>query len=523
MASHRAPECGVGLIASSQHLVPDERFDLLVHALAQLPDDVVLQVFGDGPAKRSIEVLARAYGVDDRLVFSADIPKSVDGLIVHPSQRNRRSAPIRSNISGSSVALETRASGRDPGVFGTLGELVHAIAGDCPRPASLRSSRDEVLRGSRVAILTNVPVHYRIPLFAAVARRIEGVGATFKVFFLASKSKGRAWLGLHGDVDFEWEVLRSVPLSRRSRPPLLPVNLELQLAKFAPTTMLVGGFSPVVSPRAFLYARRAGSALGLWSGDISSSTSARSLVRRRERRWLAQRAGFGLSYGSLSAEYLRGLSGALPVIFGRNTSGLSAPAERPRNRVPVELLTVGDLSTDVKGVDILVDSLRLLPDLECRLTVVGGGALLGDLRRRAAGDPRIRFMGPTLPEDTANAYRNADGFLFPSRGDIFGLALVEAMDSGLSVIAASTAGAVPDVCVPERTALVVADHRPESWAAAIRRLVEDSALRRSLGAAARLTIERRWTIDHSADAFVAALRLAVLTSGRQAGAETHGN
>lgn len=65
--------------------------------------------------------------------------------------------------------------------------------------------------------------------------------------------------------------------------------------------------------------------------------------------------------------------------------------------------------------------------------IVGDGPLLPALR---AQYPQARFIGAvTKPEDVAAYYRAADVFAFPSMTDTFGLVLLEAMASGLSVAA----------------------------------------------------------------------------------------
>ena len=61
---------------------------------------------------------------------------------------------------------------------------------------------------------------------------------------------------------------------------------------------------------------------------------------------------------------------------------------------------------------------------------------------------------------------------------------------------------------------MVEEHTPDAWAAALRRLIEDAALRRTLGEAARATVQRRWTMDHAADAMIAGLTLGAMQQAR---------
>ena len=138
---------------------------------------------------------------------------------------------------------------------------------------------------------------------------------------------------------------------------------------------------------------------------------------------------------------------------------------------------------------------------------------MADLQELAKGDPRIRFLGAQSRLRVLASLAEADVFALPSRADVFGLALVEAMGSGLAPITSAPPGAVRDLCVHGHNALVVPTHEPEAWAESIARVVADSDLRGALGANAQRTISQRWTVDHSVEAMLAGLRLGVLTAG----------
>jgi len=146
--------------------------------------------------------------------------------------------------------------------------------------------------------------------------------------------------------------------------------------------------------------------------------------------------------------------------------------------------------------------------------VAGGGPELAGLVGRARGDERIRFLGAVESDRVLDCYREADAFLFPSRSDVFGLVLVEALGSGIATITAAAPASTADLAVHERNSLVVQSHDPKVWAEAICRVTEDATLRRRLGAAGRQTVLSRWTIEHSVEAWVAGFRLALLCGAR---------
>lgn len=501
------------LLASSRSLVDDERFDLLIHALAQLPDTVTLAIWGDGPGRARLDLLARAYCIDDRVRFLPDAPSDRAGQIVYPSPVNARTAPLRPELSISQpITLDISADARrgGPAVVSTLAEFLAAVDRDDDPPASLRTE-DGPLAGERVAVVTNHPAPYRLPLFERINERLGGAGSTFHVYFLADDAAGRSWMSPETGMGFGHTLLRSVRLPVRRRRPAVPLSLKRELDRFSPTLLLLAGFSPFVAPRVARYAARRNVVLGLWSGEHGSMRTARSRLRWVERRWLTSRVRFGVSYGSRSAEYLRGVRPTLPIVYARNTSNFSRASSRDARDEGIQILAVGDLSSPRKGIDVLIDALAEVNHLRCVLTVVGGGKLMPELVDRAAGDDRVRFLGPLPAQQVRELYGAADIFAFPSRADVFGLAPVEAMGSGLATLTSSAPGMVADLCVDGHNCLVIEGHEPSAWAAAIERLVIDGELRATIAAEGARTVERRWTIEHSADALIAGLRLGVLT------------
>jgi len=81
------------------------------------------------------------------------------------------------------------------------------------------------------------------------------------------------------------------------------------------------------------------------------------------------------------------------------------------------------------------------------------------------------------------ALRDADVFVLPSFHEGYGMVFAEALAHGLPIVA-TTAGAIPDT-VPGDTGLLVPPGDVRALSEALRRVVEDTALRTRLAAAAR--------------------------------------
>jgi glycosyltransferase involved in cell wall biosynthesis len=161
--------------------------------------------------------------------------------------------------------------------------------------------------------------------------------------------------------------------------------------------------------------------------------------------------------------------------------------ERPR------VLFLGLLS-ERKGLDELCAALQRLRDdgrLDFDVDIVGGEEVLGSRRRyeehfAAAGLASwVRFHGPAFGADKLRFLHAAEVFVLPSRAESFGIANLEAMAAGLAVISSRT-GAIPEYLEDGVHGLLIAPGDAAALAVAIDRLMNDPALRRRLGAAARL-------------------------------------
>lgn len=151
---------------------------------------------------------------------------------------------------------------------------------------------------------------------------------------------------------------------------------------------------------------------------------------------------------------------------------------------PAYAITVSRLSAE-KGLDRLVDLWREVPDLP--LHVIGSAA--PDVLRacRARAPHGVLFRGALTAADLAAAYRGATVAVFAPYGEEFGLAPLEAMASGVPVVAWRDGGLQESVLDGE-TGYLVTD--PVTFRQRVRLLVHDARRRERFGEAARARAEQ---------------------------------
>ncbi len=135
-----------------------------------------------------------------------------------------------------------------------------------------------------------------------------------------------------------------------------------------------------------------------------------------------------------------------------------------------------------------------------RVLIVGEGPARGFLERRL---PRAVFTGFIEGEELSRAYASSDLFFYPSQTDTFGNVTLEAMASGLPVVAADAPGTRCVVDAPRVGALIDPEDGP-GMVAALEAMVLDAALRRSKAREARHHAERfSWpqTLDGIREAY----------------------
>lgn len=156
-----------------------------------------------------------------------------------------------------------------------------------------------------------------------------------------------------------------------------------------------------------------------------------------------------------------------------------------------------------KGLDLAMRALGGLKELKWEWYIAGDGPQLYGLQSLAKEfgiEDRVHFLGWQSREQLMSCYGQANIFVFPSRHEGMPNALLEAMASGLPVIASCIAGN-EELVLNGKTGYLVPSEDIESLQAALKILLSDAALREQMGIASRHHVEANYSWESTAQQY----------------------
>jgi glycosyltransferase involved in cell wall biosynthesis len=357
---------------------------------------------------------------------------------------------------------------------------------------------------TKLAIITEIIAPYRIPVFNALAQRPE---IDLHVIFLSENDPSlRQWRVYKDEIKFHYDVLPSWRRRVGGYNVLINRGVQSTLNRIKPDAVLCGGYNYLASWQAARWAKDHHVPLLLWSESTAfDRRRGYPFVEFIKTRFLKRCAAFVVS-GKSSLNYLMNLGMAEEKIFTAPDAvdvtlfSRSADAVRqsgiPRRVSPLPsryFLYVGRL-VEEKGVFDLVEAYAQLDSglrSQIGLVFAGDGTEHEALVERASKitPGTIQFPGFVHREQLPELYALADGFVFPTHSDPWGLVVNEAMACSLPIIVTDVAGCALDLVQDGWNGFVVPPRDPSQLAAAMAQLIKDSSSRVEMAVNSRKRIE----------------------------------
>ena len=365
---------------------------------------------------------------------------------------------------------------------------------------------------TRLAIVTNEPPPYRIPVF----QRIGSMpGITLQVIFCARREPNRKW-----DLppfEFDHCFLRERISTVKGRYIHNNPDVVLALSRFAPDVIVNDGLNPT-QLYAFAYAwMKSIPHVPLTDGTYQSElglSRIHKLVRRivyaRSQAFLSASMGgqqlfesYGIPADSCFKSYLCIDNDAYQntpepePVFDFIFSGRLVPEKGPMFALDVARATARRLGRKV------------------RILYAGSGSeedRLKEVVQQMSDAVDAHFHGFAMQKELPRLYRSARLFLFPTHADVWGVVANEACAAGLPVIVSPYAGVAGELVIDGENGHVC-PLDAERWADLSAALLADQAKWDNFSSRS-LALVKKYTFDHAAQGVVDACRFALASGER---------
>jgi glycosyltransferase involved in cell wall biosynthesis len=371
----------------------------------------------------------------------------------------------------------------------------------------------------KVALITNIPTPYRIPLFNVLNRKLIERDLHLRVLFGSLGYARRHWSIDLTKMGFDHQILSSRKFAFNDQERTIFSYAELlgALNQHEPDVVITAGFS-LATLKTCWWSHRFSRPFIIWSGTTGLSADRHSVFRRLERKALVKKADAFIAYGTKARDYLVSLGAREKEIYVAintvDTEFFKNEVEHIRKESnycgrPKELLFVGHL-VKRKRVDHLLALVKQLSSerLDFILRIVGDGPErnhLMSLCREADLRKLVSFEGFKQRHEIPRYLASANCFLFPSQCDIWGLVLVEAMAAGVPCVSSIFCGATHDLIRNGKNGFALDFSRTEEVAVRVNWLLDNPEDSIAMGQQASRFISEHVNLEKSASGVVGAI------------------
>jgi len=382
----------------------------------------------------------------------------------------------------------------------------------------------------RVVLISDIIAPYRLPLFEKLS---QSPLIDLQVYFLSESAKDRRWKrGL--SCKFNYKVLPKIEIGFQVRDLftyLVNPTFPFRLIREDYDVVISDGWFNFACQAAFFISKMSGKPYVLWSRSTVFEPSLLRWTSLPLVKLIVRHSDACIAPGKRAKEYLIYLGADEKKIFmARNTVDIdhfrrvSQLTRKDRCEIKQSqgirtrklILYVGQL-IEKKGVKYLVEAysqLRKEYD-DVGLLILGYGYKKQELKKlcQSQNVPDVYFVDHVEIDEMPKFYGIADLFVLPSRQDIWGLVLNEAMACGLPVITTKKVGASVDLVREGINGWIVAEENPAELYEAIKKIVVNSSLRQKMGQESSRIIQR-FDIDSAVNGFLSAVEYVI--SGNKA-------
>lgn len=310
----------------------------------------------------------------------------------------------------------------------------------------------------KVIVVTNIPNPYRIPLFNEAWRQFRAEGIEFKVLFGSMGYSRRKFVLDMNECLFPYEILDSgkYNFGDAEKTVFTYKGILKALSREHPDCIVINGFS-LGTLRLWWRSLFRKSPYIIWSGTVKSRGNKFSTLRKIQRKLVLHRASAFIAYGTRAKEYLEELGAPSRKIFiATNTvdtrffTEQTAAEKKVQAKSPDFHFTYVGFIIRKKNLEKLLEAVSIVKAKRGGfvLDLIGDGAdkaYFEDWVKRHHLDLFVNFAGFVQKKDLPSWLAKSNCFVFPSRYDIWGLVVNEAMAARLPCLSSVDSGVTIDL------------------------------------------------------------------------------
>lgn len=374
----------------------------------------------------------------------------------------------------------------------------------------------------KIILVQGLLAPYRFPIFEELSKKKDW---DFEVWFMGKQVKNRKWgEDKLSDYTFKYKFLPGWTVSfgkKDTFPFWINPDVVLQLFRAKPNALLMFGWDSLTSFLAHLTCKLLGIPFILWAGSTVNERSWRRSLTLPVVKLHVKFSNALVAYGTRAKQYLIQLGANKNKIYiSTNTVDVENYKNGVRNsklhkkiRKQYELtsktviLYYGQM-IERKGVLVLVHAFKLLkkryPDLA--LFLIGDGPLQADIKEIISRDKQfdIHLLDNPGDKKILDYYAASNIFVLPSKEEVWGLVVNEAMAAGLPVIVSDNAGCSIDLVKEGENGFTFKNQSSDSLAEKIELLLKDKEKMKKMGNRS-LQIIQEFTPEKTSKAIVEAI------------------
>lgn len=301
---------------------------------------------------------------------------------------------------------------------------------------------------NKIVLIHNIISPHTFPVFTELGKRVN-----LTVLYCAEKEENRIWK--EKPKSFKYKILPNFSIKFKGSDLFTYfINLSIfkELNSLKPEIVIISGWDLFAYQAAFFYCKLRKIKIILWSGSTKYETSWRRTISKPLVKLIVNGSDAYIAYGTRAKEYLISL-GANPnkIFISFNTTGIGKYSKLcvkyKREHKPT-IVYYGQL-IERKGADILIKAFFKLKGEfgNAKLLIIGSGQykksleqLVGKLKLSD-----VKFIDNPGDDDVCKYYAVSDILVLPSREEVWGLIVNQAMACGLAVVVSDICGSSVDL------------------------------------------------------------------------------